>query len=330
MQWVCERWTDAIGRCHGGRMTDLLAHLLTADANPIACATVEAWWPRMLASAVPFATTIDRAIAGGFAADRLGWAFAAGYHQALQGLVPTLPPNLPAAFAATEEGGGHPSAINTTLFPAANGACSLSGVKRFVTLGRHARTLLVVASVGTDALGRNGLRLARVSADAPGVTLEALPATSFAPEIEHAQALFTNVRVAAADLLPGDGYDRYLKPFRTLEDLHVLGASLGHLLGASRRYAWPESLHEELLVTVVAVRALAALPLAGAALHVALAGVFRTMGRVTAAADGFYGSAADEEATRWARDSGLLRVADRVREKRRVAAWRVLAALSVR
>ena len=311
-------------------MTDLLAHLLTADASPVACTTVEAWWPRLLAAAAPFATTIDRAIAGGFAADRLGWAFAAGYHQALQGLVPTLPPQLPAALAATEEGGGHPSAMNTTLFPAAKGEWSLSGIKRFVTLGRYARTLLVVASVGTDASGRNALRLARVSAAAPGVTLEALPATAFAPEIEHAQAVFTDVRLAAADLLPGDGYDRYLKPFRTLEDLHVVGASLGHLLGASRRYAWPESLHEELLATVVAVRALAALSPASAAVHVALAGVFRAMGRVTAAADGFYGAAVDDEATRWARDRGLLRVAERVREQRRVAAWRALAGSSVR
>ncbi|MDB4930554.1 MAG: hypothetical protein JWM10_3038 [Myxococcaceae bacterium] len=309
-------------------MTDLLAHLLTADATPVACATVDAWWPRLVAASASFETPIDRAVAGGFAADRLGWAFAAGYHHALQRLVPALPAGLPAALAATEEGGGHPRAMAAAL-TAVGDEWSLSGTKRFVTLGRHARTLLVVASVGADAGGRNVLRLARVAADAPGVSLEALPATPFAPEIEHAQAVFAAVRVTAADLLPGDGYDQYLKPFRTIEDLHVVGATLGHLLGAARRYAWPEALREELLAAVVAVRGLAAGNPSGAAVHVALAGVFRAVARVTGAADGFFAAAADDEATRWARDRGLLRVADRVREMRRVAAWRALAGSTV-
>lgn len=306
-------------------MADLLAHLLTADPTPVACATVVAWWPRLVASAVPFETTLDRAVAGGFAADRLGWAFAAGYHQALRGLVPSLPPDAPAALAATEEGGGHPRAMATTLLAAGDGAWSLRGTKRFVTLGRHARTLLVVASVGSDAAGRNALRVARIPADAPGVTLAALPETPFAPELEHAQAVFAGARVADADLLPGDGHDRYLKPFRTLEDLHVVGASLGHLLAAARRRAWPEPLREELLAAVVAVRALAAHGPSEPASHVALAGVFRAVERVTAAADGLYAAEADEEARRWGRDRGLLRVAERVRELRRLAAWRALA-----
>jgi acyl-CoA dehydrogenase len=310
-------------------MTDLLAHLLTADATPVACATVDAWWPRLVAASACFETPIDRAVAGGFAADRLGWAFAAGYHHALQRLVPALPADLPAALAATEEGGGHPRAMATALTPAGDGAWSLRGTKRFVTLGRHARTLLVVASVGTDALGRNALRLARVAADAPGLSFEPLAATPFAPEIEHAQAVFAGVRVTAADLLPGDGYERYLKAFRTLEDLHVAGATLGHLLAAARRYAWPEALREELLSAVVAVRGLAAANPDGAAVHVALAGVFRALTRVTEAADGFYAAAVDDEATRWARDRGLLHVADRVREMRRVAAWRALVGSTV-
>ena len=310
-------------------MTELLAHLLTADATPLACATVDAWWPRLVSAAACFETTIDRAIGGGFAADRLGWAFAAGYHQALQALVPSLPPGLPAALAATEAGGGHPRAVATALTPMGDGQWSLDGTKRFVTLGRHARTLLVVASVGADAGGRNALRLARVRADAPGLSLAPLPETPFAPEIEHAQAVFAGVRVAADDLLPGDGYERYLKPFRTVEDVHVLGASLGHLLAAARRYAWPEALREDLLAAVVTVRALGAMGPSGAAVHVALAGVFRAVGRATATADGFYAAAADDEAARWVRDRGLLGVAERVREMRRVAAWRTLAGSDV-
>ncbi|TAK27901.1 MAG: acyl-CoA dehydrogenase family protein [Myxococcaceae bacterium] len=309
-------------------MTDLLSYLLTADACPVACETVDAWWPRLLSSAAPFEGTLDRAVAGGFAADRLGWAFAAGYHHALRALVPSLPPGDPAALAATEEGGGHPRAMATTLRPTAEGEWRLSGTKRFVTLGRRARSLLVVASVGSDASGRNALRLVRLSADAPGISLDPLPETPFAPEIEHAQAVFSEVRVTGSELLPGDGYDRYLKPFRTLEDLHVIGAGLGHLLAAARRRAWPEALREELLATIAALRALSAEPPSGAATHVALAGAFRSVARIIAEADERYAAEADDEAARWVRDRALLRVAERVREQRRAAAWRALGGVS--
>ena len=309
---------------HLRAMTELLTHLLTADPSPVECATLDAWWPRLLDASAPFATTLDRAAAAGFAADRLGWAFAAGYHHALRALVPSLAADEPAALAATEEGGGHPRAIATALRPTADGY-ALDGAKTFVTLGRHARTLLVVASTGLDATGLNALRLVAVAADAPGLTLDALPATPFAPEIEHARATFTGVSVRAGAVLPGDGYALYLKPFRTLEDLHVVGAALGHLLAAARRHAWPEAVAEELVATLVAVRALAGEDPARASTHVALAGVFRALGRSAASAEEGYAALDGEEGLRWRRDRDLLRVAKGVRELRRAAAWQSLA-----
>ena len=42
-----------------------------------------------------------------------------------------------------------------------------------------------------------------------------------------------------ADLLPGDGYDIYLKPFRTIEDIHVHAALIGYLVGVARRLEAP-------------------------------------------------------------------------------------------
>ena len=141
-----------------------------------------------------FEDAIDRTIVSGFAADRLGWVFASGYHHALRRLVPGLRTGDPVALAATEEGGGHPRAILSTLRPTDDGDFVLDGTKRFVTLGRYARCLLVVASTGTTAAGHNQLRLLRVSPDAPGLTLSDLAPTPFAPEIEHAQAVFVAVR----------------------------------------------------------------------------------------------------------------------------------------
>ena len=40
---------------------------------------------------------------------------------------------------------------------------------------------------------------------------------AFVPEISHAEVELDRVKVSDADVLPGDGYDDYLKPFRTIE-----------------------------------------------------------------------------------------------------------------
>jgi hypothetical protein len=41
------------------------------------------------------------------------------------------------------------------------------------------------------------------------------------------------------DLLPGDGYDRYLKPFRSIEDIHIQAATLAWVLREARARRWP-------------------------------------------------------------------------------------------
>ena len=51
-----------------------------------------------------------------------------------------------------------------------------------------------------------------------------------------------DVRVAADSLLPGDGYDRYVKPFRTIEDTHINAALMAWLLREARVRGWPASL----------------------------------------------------------------------------------------
>ena len=96
----------------------------------------------------------------------------------------------------------------------------------------------------------------------------------------------------------------------------------------ARRRAWPEALREELLSTIAALRSLSTEAPSGAATHVALAGAFRSVARIITEADERYAAEADDEAARWVRDRALLRVAERVREQRRVAAWRALGGVS--
>jgi hypothetical protein len=259
-----------------------------------------------------FDDPVDRAAVGGLIADRLGYAFAAGYGAALQRLVPALGARR-VCLAATESGGGHPRAIQTKL---AGGR--LVGTKTFATLAPVADELLVVASIG-EREGKNELRVVRVKRGQAGVTIEPRPPWPVAPEIPHA-IVELDTAVDEADVLPGDGYDRYLKPFRTLEDVHVVAATVGYLLGVGRT-VWDRDVHEALSASFAALRALGAADPSHFGTHVALAGAQEALRRTIAALDWMRVDGPVRE--RWERDAPLLEVAGKARAARREAAWRV-------
>ncbi len=265
------------------------------------------------------AVPIDVALLGGGRADGMAGAFLAGYRAALAHLIPDLPAGRAVCLCATEDGGAHPRAIATRLEPDGDGF-TLTGRKKWVTGGPLADLLLVVASTGTDEAGRNRLRLVMVDAHAPGVRIEPMPPTPFVPEIPHAQVVLEGARVGAAALLPGDGYDRYLKPFRTVEDIHVHAAVLAFLLATARRRELPRPLQEELAAALVLARALALAPPLAAETHVALAGALAMAHRLTVAVRAAI-PAGDPLAAALDRDLPLLQVAGRARTARAETAW---------
>ena len=304
----------------------LLYRILSGNLPAAPVADLGAWWTQHRSAAAGLAAPVERAIAGGFAADRLGYAFASGYHEALQQLVPALG-EARAALAATEAGGAHPRAIKTQLAPHGEDFV-LNGDKAWVTLGTHAAELLIVASEGLDPLGRNRLVLCRIPADRAGVTLRELPATPFAPEIPHAALALQAVRVAAVERLPGDAYERYLKPFRTVEDLHVHAALLGWLVQLARRLEFPRPILEELVLLISAARSLCAAAADEPTVHVALGGLIAGCRRLLETIGPRW--AAAEAATRllWERDRPLLDVAGKARAQRLEVAWERLRPLA--
>lgn len=312
----------------------LLEFLLTADAAVAEIPSMAAWWERWQAIVARGGATLDLAILGGFAADRAGYAFAAGYQAALRQLAPDLPADRLASLCVTERGGGHPRAIESqiTLDPEATAvgeAYLLRGSKRWATISTAAGVLLVAATLGPpDDRGRPRIRVARVAADLPGVTITPMPPTPFMPEILHGELRFDDVHLTAAALLPGDGYERYLKPFRTIEDLHVHGAVLGYLIGEARRNAFPRALVERLAALVTTLRALAASDPSDAAVHVALAGALRTAAPLLADIEATWAPTASPSYARWQRDRPLLGLAEGTRVKRLERAWSRLAASS--
>ncbi len=296
-----------------------------AAATAAECTSVDAWWSGQVVLCARHPNPIAAAVAGGFAADRLAWAFCSGYQAALRALVPQLPADTLAALCVSEAAGNHPRAIQTTLRPHPDlpGQFMLDGHKRWTTLGPDGALLLVAARVdGADEAARVRLKLALVHQGAPGVSLRTMSEIGFIPEVAHAEVSFERVPVAEHDLLEGDGYARYVKPFRTVEDLHVHAAMLAYLLREARRLAWPHAWVERTLAALYALCAIAQLDPSSPATHVALAGALEIGAALVREADGYWdASGCDPAAMRWRRDRALLSVASSARAKRLARAW---------
>lgn len=285
------------------------------------CPVVADWWPRHRAAAQIWRNPLDRAIAAGFGADRVGWAFASGYQAALHALFPGAPEDRIAALCVTEAEGNQPRAIHSTLRKSAHG-WTLDGAKRWTTLGPDGAVLFVAARDPSISGERIALKVARVRSDAPGVAVQPMPATRFVPEVPHAQVRFEDVQVPAEALLPGDGYQAYVKPFRTVEDIHVNAAVLAYLVREARRLGWPAPWIERAAALLYALRALAAEDPSAPATHVALAGALALGTGLISEAETFWKDCAgDVAAERWNRDRELLSVASSARAQRRVRAW---------
>jgi len=113
-----------------------------------------------------------------------------------------------------------------------------------------------------------------------------------------------------------------VKPFRTIEDIHVVGATLGYLLGLARRTRVSATLIAELSSDLVALERLRdGLPL-DPRVHIALHGVYQRVTRLVGSEDfaRVLACTPDDERDRWERDRALLRVASKAREARFKAA----------
>jgi len=304
-------------------MNPAIVHSLRATTQVPELPAVADWWPRWRDGAARAANPAEMAVLGGFDTDRVGWAFASGYQAALRALLPDLPRDCIAAFCVTEEGGNRPRDIRTGFTSRADGTLSINGAKRWTTLGPASSVLLVVGALQPGEPGdRPRLKVARVDAAAPGVHLLPMPATRFVPEVPHARVQLDDVRVAAEALLPGDGYDAYVKPFRSIEDLQVTLAVLAYLMREARSRGWPAAFAERLCAALVLLAGLAAEPADAPATHVALAGALALAHGLYDEAGTLWANEGDTAAAqRWVRDAALFAVAGPARQQRALRAW---------
>jgi hypothetical protein len=304
----------------------VLPQLSPSQATASPCESVAQWWPRHRAIAAEHSDPIHQAIVGGFVADRVGWAFASGYQAALHALFPDAPHDRVCALCVTEADGNSPRTIRSSLKRQGD-SWLLNGAKRWTTLGSESSLFFVAARDEAASGERASIRIARVDSNAPGLRIENMPATKFVPEVPHARLEFTNLAIKDADLLPGDGYAGYVKPFRTVEDIHVQAAVLSYLMREGQRLSWPQDWLERLSALLAALGKISDMPASHPETHIALAGALAIGAKLIVETEEFWNAAAADPAPmRWRRDRELLQIAGSAREQRTRRAWEQLRA----
>lgn len=259
----------------------------------------------------------ELAVLGGRAMATPGLAFLVGYQAALRVLWPSAPHSL-GALCATERRSVRPADMHTRL-----DALRLSGCKDFVTAGLEAEWLLVAAR--SEAAGAAPqLSLAVVYPGEPGVTLEPLPTLPLMPEVGHGRLLLEQ---ASCELLAGDGWDAYVKPFRSLEDLYVLTALTAWLYGVGQECAWPQGLRLQLLGLLAGCAEGSRQCADSMGCHLLLGGLFAQFQALRGEIDAALATGPGHWAHIWQRDQGVMALAASAREKRLNKAW-VAAGLS--
>ena len=210
---------------------------------------------------------IDRAIVGGFQCQQFSFAFMAGYQAALEKMFPSIAPNEFKALCVSEEKGGHPKAIQTVLQDN-----QITGVKTYVTAGTEADHLLVLCRTDEIINDRPVLKIVHVPRQAAGVELTnfELP---FMKDVKHGKLNLKAIKIEESQILKGDGYSDYTKPFRTLEDICVSAAYQAMLLRQAIDNNWDDHLRDQLLLNIYTLKNLLKLPPTDQETHLLLSAV---------------------------------------------------------
>jgi hypothetical protein len=251
-------------------------------------------------------TPFELAVAGARLMATPGLAFLVGYQAALRALWPSAPQSL-GALCATEQRSLRPADMQTRLSD-----LRVNGRKDFITAGDAAEWLLIAAR--SEAAGEAPrLKLAVVYGGEPGVTLEKLPAIALMPDISHGRVLLDG---ALCELLPGDGWDAYVKPFRTLEDLYVLSAMSAWLYGVGQECDWPQALQLRLLALLAGCAEVSRHNPSSAAGHVLLGGLFAQFEGLDADLNDALAAGPASWREMWVRDKGVMDIGAGARAKR--------------
>ncbi|VVN32876.1 hypothetical protein PS645_04923 [Pseudomonas fluorescens] len=251
-------------------------------------------------------TPFELAVLGGRLMSTPGLAFLVGYQAALRMLWPSAPLSL-GALCATEQRSLRAADMQTRL-----SGLRVSGCKDFVTAGDAADWLLIAArSEGPGEVAR--LSLAVVYPGEPGVQVEKLPPLPLMPDISHGRLILDS---AQCELLAGDGWDAYVKPFRTLEDVYVLSGMTAWLYGVGHDCDWPQTLQLRLLGLLAGCAEVSRQAPVNSVGHVMLGGLFAQFDQLKADIGQAMAAGPQKWALMWQRDQAVMDLASAARGKR--------------
>jgi len=207
---------------------------------------------------------IDSAIFGGFTCQQFSFAFMAGYQAALEKMFPTIAPNELKALCVSEAKGGHPKVIQTILRNH-----HVTGLKTYVTAGSDTAHFLVLCKTTAIINGRPLLKLVHIPQSANNISITdfELP---FMKDVKHGKLALDNTQITPTQILDGDGYVQYTKPFRTLEDVCVGAAYQAMLLRQAIDHQWAEAIRDRLLLNIYTLKNLLILPPSAKETHLLL------------------------------------------------------------
>lgn len=187
----------------------------------------------------------EKALIGGFCSQQFSFSFLAGYQAALEAMFPGIAdPDRLKALCISEEKGNHPKMIETRLV---NNL--ISGQKTYITAGTAAEQLFVLCKTPEVDEGRPVLKMVILSPTMEGIQVEHFP-LPILTEVEHGRMTLNDVIISTKQILTGDGYLTYTKPFRTREDIGVGTAYQAMLLRQAMEYGWEEELRDQLMLSL--------------------------------------------------------------------------------
>lgn len=305
----------------------ILEALLASVDKPWTEKVMSEWFAEFKLATAEYPDSIDRALLAGRLSGCVGFAFAGAYQSAIEALFMLEEPLL-ASLCVTEVGGNHPRAINTRLY-AENGQLYLSGEKSFVSGAEDAGIVYVACrderyGNGLDSAGRPLIKLVVLKTDMEGLDIQAMPSLGFVPEISHGKVAFDKLAVDESSLLEGDGYLRYVKAFRTYEDLHVCAAIAAYRLAEAISGEWGDEWVEKHISLILSLREVSRMQLDSPYAHIALSACRSQLNELIESCDGFFERAKPEAYVYWLRDSRLLKVASKAHEARTQRAWSMI------
>jgi hypothetical protein len=321
----------------------LFEQLLSSSISRYHYKSISEWHQHFLNITEKPPSTLEQAALGGRYCTNMSYAFSAGYQSAIQSLFKPNTRSL-SSVCITEKEGNQPKNINSTLTKHKQ-SWQLNGSKSFITGANDAKQLYIAVadkpgsekhpneSTKKETTERTvsikpKIKMLSVPADQAGVNIVQMPSFPFVPDVSHGIANFEHVNIQATQILAGDGYSQYIKPFRTHEDIHVLAAIIGFRIGEAIDSNWSKSSIEAHLMLLSSLLSLNPENFAEATTHILFSGCRTQFNALVQQTDDEFKQNNPEGFSSWKRDKALLDIASKAHKVRTLRAWDYISSAS--